>query len=96
LPIGLLAPRIVCDENGLAVFELIRGHSSKRSAVLCAFDLLELDGRNLTATPDSEYCSRCSSQYFPGSDAFTIGAPVIVVLVALAVHLMLVSDKAEN
>jgi hypothetical protein len=33
---------------------------------------------------------------FPGSDALTVGAPVIVVLVALAVHLMLVSDKAEN
>jgi predicted nucleic acid-binding Zn ribbon protein len=33
---------------------------------------------------------------FPGSDAFTILTPVIVVLVALAVHLMLASDKAEN
>jgi hypothetical protein len=33
---------------------------------------------------------------FPGYDAFTIGTPVIVVLVALAVHLMLASDKAEN
>ena len=30
---------VVCDENGLAVFELIRGHDSKTSAVLCAFDL---------------------------------------------------------
>jgi len=38
---------IVCDENGLAVFNLIRGHGSKASAVLCAFDLLELDGRDL-------------------------------------------------
>jgi bifunctional non-homologous end joining protein LigD len=38
---------IVCDENGLAVFDLIRGHGSKTSAVLCAFDLLELDGRDL-------------------------------------------------
>jgi len=37
---------IVCNENGLAVFELIRGHGSKTSAVLCAFDLLELDGRD--------------------------------------------------
>ena len=34
---------IVCDENGLAVFDLIRGHRGKASAVLCAFDLLELD-----------------------------------------------------
>jgi hypothetical protein len=40
---------IVCDENGLAVFELIRGHDSKTSAVLCAFDLLELDGTQIIA-----------------------------------------------
>jgi bifunctional non-homologous end joining protein LigD len=38
---------IVCDRNGLAVFELIRGHGSKASAVLCAFDLLELAGQDL-------------------------------------------------
>jgi ATP-dependent DNA ligase len=35
---------IVCDKNGLAVFDLIRGYGSKASAVLCAFDLLELNG----------------------------------------------------
>jgi len=45
---------IVCDENGLAVFELIRGHGSKTSAVLCAFDLLELDGRDLRRRPIEE------------------------------------------
>jgi preprotein translocase subunit Sec61beta len=33
---------------------------------------------------------------FPWKDAFTIVTPAIVVLVALAVHLMLASDKAEN
>src|SRR5215470_15214520 len=44
---------IVCDENGLAVFELIRGHGST-SAVLCAFDLLELDGRDLRRRPIEE------------------------------------------
>ena len=38
---------IVCDENGLVVFELIRRHGALASAVLCAFDLLELDGRDL-------------------------------------------------
>jgi len=42
---------IVCDENGLAVFDLIRGHGSKASAVLCAFDLLELDGKDLRRHP---------------------------------------------
>jgi len=45
---------IVCDENGLAVFELIRGHDSKTSAVLCAFDLLELDGRDFRRRPIEE------------------------------------------
>ena len=38
---------IVCDENGLAVFELIRRHGALASAVHCAFDLLELDGKDL-------------------------------------------------
>src|SRR5262249_8149547 len=42
---------IVCDENGLAVFDLIRRHGSLASAVLCAFDLLELDGRDLRREP---------------------------------------------
>jgi bifunctional non-homologous end joining protein LigD len=41
----------VCDKNGLAVFELIRGYRSHASAVLCAFDLLELDGQDLRRHP---------------------------------------------
>ena len=32
---------IVTDQNGLAVFDLIRGHRPSQAAVLCAFDLLE-------------------------------------------------------
>ncbi len=39
---------IVCDETGLAVFELIRRHRAHLDAVLCAFDLLEFDGADLT------------------------------------------------
>src|SRR6516225_2475937 len=42
---------IVCDENGLAVFDLIRRHGALASAVLCAFDLLELDGQDLRREP---------------------------------------------
>ena len=42
---------IVCDKDGLAVFELIRGHRTVASAVHCAFDLLELDGRDLRGQP---------------------------------------------
>ena len=45
---------IVCDENGLAIFDLIRGHGSKTSAVLCAFDLLEHDGKDLRRRPIEE------------------------------------------
>jgi hypothetical protein len=41
---------MVCDQNGLAVFDLIRGYGSKASAVLCAFDLLELDGKTYDAS----------------------------------------------
>jgi len=42
---------IVCDENGLADFELIRRHGALATAVHCAFDLLELDGRDLRREP---------------------------------------------
>jgi ATP-dependent DNA ligase len=45
---------IVCDENGLADFELIRGHRTAANAVHCAFDLLELDGRDLRRRPIEE------------------------------------------
>jgi bifunctional non-homologous end joining protein LigD len=45
---------IVCDQSGLAVFELIRGHRTSASAVLCAFDLLELDGQDLRREPIEE------------------------------------------
>jgi bifunctional non-homologous end joining protein LigD len=42
---------IVCNDKGLAVFELIRGHGAKATAVHCAFDLLELDGDDLRREP---------------------------------------------
>src|SRR5690242_11174814 len=42
---------IVCDKNGLVVFDLIRRHGALASAVHCAFDLLELDGQDLTREP---------------------------------------------
>ena len=45
---------IVCDENGLAVFDLIRRHGALASAVHCAFDLLELNGRDLRREPIEE------------------------------------------
>jgi bifunctional non-homologous end joining protein LigD len=42
---------IVCDKNGLADFELIRRRGALASAVHCAFDLLELDGKDLRREP---------------------------------------------
>ena len=42
---------IVCDDNGLAVFDLIRGHGTNAGAVLCAFDLLEVNGDDLRREP---------------------------------------------
>jgi bifunctional non-homologous end joining protein LigD len=42
---------IVCDETGLAVFDLIRGHRTVAGAVHCAFDLLELYGKDLQREP---------------------------------------------
>jgi bifunctional non-homologous end joining protein LigD len=42
---------IVCDDSGLAVFELIRSHRSNAVAVLCAFDLLEVNGEDIRREP---------------------------------------------
>jgi bifunctional non-homologous end joining protein LigD len=41
---------IVTNDNGLAVFDLIRRSGHGRDAVLCAFDLIELDGEDLRRT----------------------------------------------
>jgi ATP-dependent DNA ligase len=40
---------IMCDETGLAVFDLIRGHRPLATAVHCAFDLIEAAARRLRA-----------------------------------------------
>jgi len=42
---------VVCDADGLAVFDLIRRHDTVTNAEHCAFDLLELDGRDLRRKP---------------------------------------------
>jgi bifunctional non-homologous end joining protein LigD len=41
----------VCNGAGVAVFDLLRQRRHGASAVLCAFDLLELDGRDLRGLP---------------------------------------------
>jgi ATP-dependent DNA ligase len=42
---------IVCDPNGLALFDLLRDWRHNDVAVLCAFDLIELEGHDLRRTP---------------------------------------------
>ncbi len=42
---------ICTDENGLAVFELIRRARHGDRAVLCVFDLIELNGQDLRRAP---------------------------------------------
>jgi bifunctional non-homologous end joining protein LigD len=42
---------IVCDDNGLAVFGLVRGHGRNNRAILCAFDLLEVNGEDVRPEP---------------------------------------------
>ena len=45
---------IARDQNGLAVFEMIRWRRHDQDVVLCAFDLLELDGQDLRKVPIEE------------------------------------------
>jgi bifunctional non-homologous end joining protein LigD len=42
---------IVVDRTGLPVFDLLRYRQHDRAAVLCAFDLVELDGEDLRGAP---------------------------------------------
>jgi bifunctional non-homologous end joining protein LigD len=42
---------IACDDAGLADFQLLRRRQHGRSVTLCAFDLLEFDGRDLRREP---------------------------------------------
>jgi bifunctional non-homologous end joining protein LigD len=41
---------VVVDERGLSAFDLLRSWRHDHAAVLCAFDLIELDGSDLRST----------------------------------------------
>jgi hypothetical protein len=45
---------IACDANGPADFQLLRWRKRDDPAILCAFDLIELDGRDLRDDPIEE------------------------------------------
>jgi bifunctional non-homologous end joining protein LigD len=42
---------IVVDKRGLSAFDLLRSWRHDHAAVLCAFDLIELDGKDLRRIP---------------------------------------------
>jgi bifunctional non-homologous end joining protein LigD len=42
---------IVVNERGLSAFDMLRSWRHDHTAVLCAFDLIELDGEDLRRTP---------------------------------------------
>ena len=42
---------IVVDERGLSVFDFLRYRCHDHAAILCAFDLIELDGDDLRPLP---------------------------------------------
>ncbi len=42
---------VCCDERGLALFQLLRRRQNEASALLYAFDLLELDGTDMRREP---------------------------------------------
>jgi ATP-dependent DNA ligase len=41
---------IVCNDDGLAVYDLLRARTHEHLAILCAFNLIELDGADLRST----------------------------------------------
>ena len=45
---------IACDENGIAVFNLLRYRRRDQAVVLCAFDLIGLDGHGMRRLPIEE------------------------------------------
>ena len=55
---------VVCDEKGVATFQLLRHRRNEPQAFLYAFDLLELNGTDLRRER-----SRCARRHWPASCA---------------------------
>jgi ATP dependent DNA ligase domain len=59
---------IACDQSGVVVFEMIRWRRHDQDVVLCAFDLLELDGQDLRRSRSaSEHWKSCCTDRRPVS-----------------------------
>jgi bifunctional non-homologous end joining protein LigD len=54
------AEALVCDDSGMAVFDLISGHGRNGSGILCAFDLLEVNGKDIRREPIEDRKRRLS------------------------------------
>jgi bifunctional non-homologous end joining protein LigD len=65
---------IVTDDNGLAVFELIRRARHGAQAVLCAFDLLALDGADLRRLPIQQRKDRLAKLLHNPPDGIVLNA----------------------
>ena len=65
---------IVTDEAGLAVFELIRRARHGAQAVLCAFDLLALDGADLRRLPIQQRKDRLAKLLHNPPDGIVLNA----------------------
>ena len=65
---------IVSNEAGLAVFELIRRARHGAQAVLCAFDLLELDGVDLRRLPIQQRKDRLAKLLHQPPDGIVLNA----------------------
>jgi bifunctional non-homologous end joining protein LigD len=65
---------IVCYGNGMAVFDLIWGHGRNGKAILCAFDLLEVDGTDLRRSPIEERKHSLANLLFQERDGIVFNA----------------------
>jgi bifunctional non-homologous end joining protein LigD len=59
------------DANGLSVFNMIRYRQHDRAAMLCAFDLIELDGQDLRDAPLEERKHTLANVLYRESDGIT-------------------------
>jgi ATP-dependent DNA ligase len=55
---------IVCDGKGLAVFQFIRNYRRGNIATICAFDLIEIDGRDMRQQRPKVAAHQVSSRHY--------------------------------
>jgi bifunctional non-homologous end joining protein LigD len=66
------AEAIVCDDTGMAVFDLLRGHGRNGRAILCAFDLLEVNGEDVRREPIEDRKRRLAGLLRPSHDGMAL------------------------